>query len=141
MPQFNEEWQNYLNSSQSDIDMQLLGDELFAYVLKRVVSSYEQPKKEQMDTIINIYNSFFFSKGRLLYFWNSYEIILEESDVEQLLKLYLYSKKLDNKDYLLISEFIISASYHAPINSKQEQFMGEDAYPEISIGWWIDKNN
>ena len=23
MPQFNEEWQNYLNSSQSDIDMQL----------------------------------------------------------------------------------------------------------------------
>lgn len=42
---------------------------------------------------------------------------------------------------LIISEFIISASYHAPINSKQEQFMGEDAYPEISIGWWIDKNN
>ena len=39
----------------------------------------------------------------------------------------------------IISEFVISASYHSPLNSKQEQFLGEDAYPEVSIGWWIDR--
>lgn len=73
--------------------------------------------KIEFSKFINIYNSYFFSKGRLLYFWNSYEIILEENDVEQLLKLYLYSKKLDNKDYLLISEFIIS--YHNTIRNPE----------------------
>lgn len=31
--------------------------------------------------------------------------------------------------------FNITGSYHLPLNSKQESFFGEDAYPELSIGW------
>lgn len=33
--------------------------------------------------------------------------------------------------------FQITGSYHLPINSKQEDFFGEDAYPELSIGFEI----
>ncbi len=33
--------------------------------------------------------------------------------------------------------FIITGSYHLPLNSKQEAFFGEDAYPEIGIGFLI----
>lgn len=31
--------------------------------------------------------------------------------------------------------FQIIGSYHFPMNSKQEGFFGEDAYPELAIGW------
>lgn len=108
--------------------------------------------KMEFSKFINIYNSFFFSKGRLLYFWNSYEIVLEECDIDQLLKLYLYSKKIDNKDYLLISEFIIS--YHNTIrnpeyreqvvNYKQVNFNYKKAlkkYTEIDRPYIVFLNN
>lgn len=34
-----------------------------------------------------------------------------------------------------LSGFQIIGSYHFPLNSKQEGFFGEDAYPELAIGW------
>lgn len=76
--------------------------------------------KAEFSKFIRLYNCFFFSKSRLLFVWNSYEIVLKQDDIEQLLKLYLYSKKLDNKDYLLISEFIISY-YNTIKNSEYKQ--------------------
>lgn len=36
---------------------------------------------------------------------------------------------------LRLGEFNISGIYHLPLNEKQEMFFGEDAYPEITIGW------
>ena len=39
--------------------------------------------------------------------------------------------------HVSLADFILSASYHLPLNSKQEGFFGEDAYPEISIGFGI----
>lgn len=33
--------------------------------------------------------------------------------------------------------FQLIGSYHLPMNSKQEDFFGEDAYPELSIGFGI----
>lgn len=71
--------------------------------------------KSEFSKFVKLYNCFFFSKSRLLFLLNSYEIVLKQEDVEQLLKLYLYSKKIDNKDYFLISEFIIS--YHNTIRN------------------------
>ena len=71
--------------------------------------------KMEFSKFIKLYNCFFFSKRRLLFLLNSYEIVLKQEDIEQLLKLYLYSKKIDNKDYFLISEFIIS--YHNTIRN------------------------
>lgn len=38
---------------------------------------------------------------------------------------------------VLLGELTISGSYHLPLNSKQESFFGEDAYPEISIGFFM----
>lgn len=34
-----------------------------------------------------------------------------------------------------IMSFILSGSYHIPLNDNQKAFFGKDAYPEISIGW------
>ena len=84
--------------------------------------------KMEFSKFINLYNCFFFSNGRLLFVFNSYEIILKQEDIEQLLKLYLYSKKLQNKDYLLISEFIIS--YYTTIKNKEYRQKVND-YKEI----------
>lgn len=39
--------------------------------------------------------------------------------------------------HVSLAGFLLSASYHLPLNSKQEGFFGEDAYPEISIGFGI----
>ena len=64
--------------------------------------------KMEFSKFVKLYNCFFFSKRRLLFVLNSYEIVLKQDDIEQLLKLYLYSKKIGNKDYFLISEFMIS---------------------------------
>ncbi len=36
-----------------------------------------------------------------------------------------------------LHEFQLTGSYHIPMNSKQEGFFGEDAYPELSIGFGI----
>ena len=36
---------------------------------------------------------------------------------------------------ILLANFQIIGSYHLPLNKKQEQFFGEDAYPELSIGF------
>ena len=33
--------------------------------------------------------------------------------------------------------FQLTGSYHLPMNSKQEDFFGEDAYPELSIGFGV----
>lgn len=38
---------------------------------------------------------------------------------------------------LVLYGFKIIGSYHVPMNSKQEDFFGEDAYPELSIGFGI----
>lgn len=84
IPQLNEEWRNYLSSSQSDIDMQLFGEELFAYILKRVVSSFEHPKKEQLDTVRNIYNSFCYdNKDRIQVgmFKQMLQVYIESPDI------------------------------------------------------------
>ena len=37
--------------------------------------------------------------------------------------------------HIILSDFIISGSYNAPLNSKQEDLFGEDAYPEVTIGY------
>ena len=84
--------------------------------------------KKEFSKFIKLYNCFFFSNGRLHYWLNSYEIMLKQDDVEQLLKLYLYSKKLRNKDYLLISEFIIS--YYNTINNFEYK-QNVDNYKEV----------
>lgn len=36
---------------------------------------------------------------------------------------------------LTLSGFQIIGSYHAPMNSKQEDFFGDEAYPELAIGY------
>ena len=36
---------------------------------------------------------------------------------------------------LVLGGFVVTGSYYFPLNSKQENFFGEDAYPEISIGF------
>lgn len=36
---------------------------------------------------------------------------------------------------LRLAEFNISGSYRIPLNDKQKGWVGEDAYPEITIGW------
>lgn len=38
---------------------------------------------------------------------------------------------------LMLSGWTISGTYHFPLNNKQEGFFGEDAYPELSIGWFL----
>ncbi len=78
---------------------------------------------------IGLYNKYVFSKDELLFSYYCREIILKKADVNQLLKLYLYSKKINNKDYLLISEFIIS--YYSTIkNSKYRKIVAN--YKEIN---------
>lgn len=39
--------------------------------------------------------------------------------------------------HISIYGFILTGSYHLPLNSKQEAFFGEDAYPELAIGFGI----
>lgn len=39
--------------------------------------------------------------------------------------------------HISIYDFILTGSYHLPLNSKQEAFFGEDAYPELAIGFGI----
>ena len=38
---------------------------------------------------------------------------------------------------LMLAGWTISGTYHFPLNEKQEEFFGVDAYPEISIGWFL----
>lgn len=38
---------------------------------------------------------------------------------------------------LMLSGWTISGTYHFPLNNNQEGFFGEDAYPELSIGWFM----
>lgn len=39
--------------------------------------------------------------------------------------------------HISIYGFILTGSYHLPLNSKQEAFFGEDAYPELAIGFGL----
>lgn len=38
---------------------------------------------------------------------------------------------------VMLGGFTISGTYHFPLNDNQEAFFGDDAYPEISIGWFM----
>ncbi len=38
---------------------------------------------------------------------------------------------------VMLGRFTISGTYHFPLNDNQEAFFGDDAYPEISIGWFL----
>ena len=65
---------------------------------------------------LGIYNNFFYFKDRFVTVINSYEIRLNIKDLEQLIKLYLYSKenKLENERYVLL-DFLYT--YSNTINS------------------------
>ena len=38
---------------------------------------------------------------------------------------------------IMLGGWTISGTYHFPLNNNQEEFFGEDAYPEVSIGWFL----
>lgn len=94
-----------LTESQEEFD--------YKFNIESKVSNYEF----EFAKFIGLYNKYFFSKDGILFSYYCREIVLKKADVEQLLKLYLYSKKINNKDYLLISEFIIS--YYNTIKSSE----------------------
>ena len=38
---------------------------------------------------------------------------------------------------LMLAGWTISGTYHFPLNDNQKDFFGDDAYPELSIGWYL----
>lgn len=66
-----------------------------------------------------LYNSYFFSKNRLLYVINSYEIVLEKKELEHIVKIYTFFKKYKSNNCFLIAEFLLS--YFNSINTLEYQ--------------------
>ena len=62
-----------------------------------------------------LYNSYFFSKNRLLYVIKSYEIVLEKRELEHIVKIYTFFKKHNSNNCFLIAEFLLS--YFNSINT------------------------
>ena len=72
---------------------------------------------DEFHKFLSIYDHFYFNHDRLLFCLNDYEIKLSSKDLNQMIKLYLYSKNKNNNDYIIIGEFLFS--YYNTLTNKE----------------------
>ena len=63
------------------------------------------------------YKCYFFNNNRLVFMINNYEIVLKKDVLTHLIEMYLYFKEKDNRNSMLIAEFLLS--YYNTIKSKE----------------------
>lgn len=88
-------------------------DEKFCYDFS--IDSNQEIYINEFAKFISFYSALFYKEDRIVFF-NGAELDLGEETIEYIIKLYLYSKNINNKNYLIISEFLFT--YLNSIGSK-----------------------
>lgn len=72
---------------------------------------------EEYKKFLNIYNSVFYLKNRLVTIFNSYEIRIKKKDLIYLFELYIYSMNKFKYQKIILEEFLVT--YYNTISTKE----------------------